>query len=1179
MITGRSWRIAGLVWLTLGLVWPVAAGEPRRTAQVIAASGDLWLKRQASPVWDRIAPTPASPSLLHEGDALLVGANSVATLLLTSPLGRSTAELSPGTHFVYRATAEDVSVFGRLVRGMLHLFRRERGPGGIETPTGTAASEGTEILVAVKEDDSTEIFCIEGLVRFSNPQGGASLRALERSSAVLGGAPTTPEPITVEAVNDAIQWCLYYPAVIDPREIPLSEEERVRLAESLAAYQKGDLINALGLHPRLEEPGSAAERIYSAALLLAVGRVDAVERMLGPLGTPTEDGDERVARLANALRTVIAAVKHRERPDPPPPELASEWLAWSYYAQSRTELEKARSAAQQAEARAPGFGFAAIRRAELEFGFGYTQSAKRAVDRGLLLSPEHAEGWVLRGFIAASENRTRLALECFDQALACQASLANAWLGRGLVKIRKNRLAEGLQDLEIAAALEPQRALLRSYLAKGYAEGAPGLAEREFARAKELDPGDPTAWLYLALYNQRRNRINEAIADLDESIEKNENRALYRSRLLLDQDRAVRAANLARVYQEAGMAEVALLEASRAVSYDYASPSAHLFLANSYDVLRDPRQIHLRYETPWFNELLVANLLAPVGMGNLSQNISQQEYSRLFEREGVGLSSRTEYFSRGRWRQVGSHYGAYGNTGYALDVDYLSDPGQRPNEDLEDLALWLKVKQQITPQDGLLLWANLHDYESGDVRPYYDPDQAARGLRVSERQAPNLFAGYHRAWQPGHHTLALVGYLDDRLTLDAPQTGSWVFGTNRAGDPIAFPAPAQWSYRRELAVFSGEGQQVATVGAHTLVAGGRLQIGAARVKSSDLSGPDIFIEWPGNQSLEENLVQGSIYLYDYWKLDNLVKATEVQVTLGLAYDTLRWPLNSELAPLQPGGQTTDQWSPKAGLLWSLSPGTSLRASWGRSLRGAYHERSLRLEPSVVGGLNQAYRSIAPESVSDLAGGQWPGAEQTVWGLAFGHRLMSRTWLTLSGQVLEEAGSRYFGAFSTSAWTSEAAVPEPYEQELRYREQSVGIALDQLLGEYWSLGIRYRLVTADLESRFPSLPEALSQTTGEDFNGTLHHLALRAHVNLPTGLFGSLEAHGWQQSNAGYTPDRPGDAFWHIDLFLGYRFPRRHAEVRVGILNVTDRDYRLNPLNLHPYLPRERTFTCQLRLDF
>jgi hypothetical protein len=51
------------------------------------------------------------------------------------------------------------------------------------------------------------------------------------------------------------------------------------------------------------------------------------------------------------------------------------------------------------------------------------------------------------------------------------------------------------------------------------------------------------------------------------------------------------------------------------------------------------------------------------------------------------------------------------------------------------------------------------------------------------------------------------------------------------------------------------------------------------------------------------------------------------------------------------------------------------------------------------------------------------------------------------------------------------------------------------------------------------------------------------------------------------------------VFVGYRFPRRYAEVRLGILNLTDSDYRLNPLSLHSALPRERTFIASLRLNF
>jgi len=36
---------------------------------------------------------------------------------------------------------------------------------------------------------------------------------------------------------------------------------------------------------------------------------------------------------------------------------------------------------------------------------------------------------------------------------------------------------------------------------------------------------------------------------------------------------------------------------------------------------------------------------------------------------------------------------------------------------------------------------------------------------------------------------------------------------------------------------------------------------------------------------------------------------------------------------------------------------------------------------------------------------------------------------------------------------------------------------------------------------------------------------------------------------------------------------------VGVLNLTDQDYRLNPLNLYPDLPRSRTFAASLQFNF
>src|SRR5208282_5036295 len=205
--------------------------------------------------------------------------------------------------------------------------------------------------------------------------------------------------------------------------------------------------------------------------------------------------------------------------------------------------------------------------------------------------------------------------------------------------------------------------------------------------------------LYLALLRQEENRVNEAIGGLEQSEALNDNRAVYRSRQLLDEDAAVRGANLAGIYQDAGMEEVSVSEATRAVNADYGNYSAHWFLANSYNQLRDPNQVNLRYETPWETEYLLANLLSPVSAGTLSQAVSQQEYGKLFERDGSGVASSTEYLSRGAWTQSASEYGTYGDSSYAVDTLYRFDPGQRPNNDTSQLTAAAEVKEAVTAHD------------------------------------------------------------------------------------------------------------------------------------------------------------------------------------------------------------------------------------------------------------------------------------------------------------------------------------------------------------------------------------------------------------------------------------------------------------------------------------------------
>src|SRR5437867_4964369 len=156
------------------------------------------------------------------------------------------------------------------------------------------------------------------------------------------------------------------------------------------------------------------------------------------------------------------------------------------------------------------------------------------------------------------------------------------------------------------------------------------------------------------------------------------------------------------------MTDPSFREAARSANIDYANFSSHLFLANSYNELRDPKQVNLRYETPWLSEFLLANLLAPVEAGALSQTVSQQEYSRLFERNRLGLVSSTEYRSNGDWQQGAAQYGLYNQFAYAVDVFYQSLNGWRANNDLDQLTWSPQLKYQVTPNDSLYLQAVIY---------------------------------------------------------------------------------------------------------------------------------------------------------------------------------------------------------------------------------------------------------------------------------------------------------------------------------------------------------------------------------------------------------------------------------------------------------------------------------------
>jgi predicted Zn-dependent protease len=1179
---GLGWRARGSIavllfttalWADGRSGWAAALEMNPPVTMILTVEGKVEAARRGTQQWLEARTN----QVLAAGDRLRTGLRSRATLRLSDLSVLRVNELT--TLEIQPPPQPGAKAMLDLRSGATYLFNRER-PTEIQfrTPLASGAIRGTEFNLAVAENGRTELTLLDGEVSLSTPRGDLVLQSGEQGVVEPGQAPRkTP---ALEAIN-IIQWVLYYPAVVDPDEISFSADEKQVLAESLAAYRSGDLLKALEAYPENRPPVTDADKIYHAALLLAVGQVQQTEALLNTL--------QASSPLAQALREVFAAVKGQTFTPADAPTTGSEWIARSYYWQSRSKLDDALKAAREAVKKSPNFGAAWIRLTEMEFCFAHTGDALKAVDKGLELSPRNAQGLALKGFLLSARRDFRYARLYFELAIATDGALGNAWLGRGLLKIRSGHGADGRADLQVAATLEPQRSLLRSYLGKAwsYTHDA-ARAAKELDLAKRLDPNDPTPWLYSALLDQQYNRINEAVGALERSKELNDNRSVYRSRLLLDQDRAVRSANLAAIYRDAGMFDVGFREASRAVSYDYGNYSAHLFLAESYDAFRDPRTLNLRYETPFFSELLVSQLLAPVGGGNLSQNVSQQEYSRLFDSDHLGVYSETEYFSSGDWVQYGSQYGTVKDFSYAIDVFYSSLNGYRPNNDLEQLQLSGRFKQQITPSDSVFLQASYYKTESGDILQYYNQDSANPALRIEERQEPNLYLGYHHEWAPGVHTLLLGARLHDRLEATNPIAPVFTLNQSAAGDvtnvvlsPVN-PDSARFfdGFESEFVTYSAELQQIWQHRAHTLVVGGRVQIGD--VDTDDVLTLPPFGAFSVNYNNPASLTNVSTDLdrYSAYAYYSLQVIEPLQLTAGLSYDYLNYPVNTDYPPLSNEQTHKDQLSPKAGFISTPWKNSTLRFAFTRSLGGLFYDNSVRLEPTQLAGFTQAYRSLIPESVV----GPVPGSSFETFGFAFDQKLPSRTYLGIVGELLCSSADRTIGAFTNTGPLTlfpppVTAGPSSTQESLDYVEKSLLVNVNQLIGNEWALGARYRLTHADLDDTFTGIPAGATQNPSRDVSATLNQLYLYVLYTHSSGLFSQFDAIWTSQSNHGYTPDQPGDDFWQYNFWVGWRLWRRQVEARVGVLNLSGRDYNLNPLTLYTELPRQRTLALSLKFYF
>jgi hypothetical protein len=186
---------------------------------------------------------------------------------------------------------------------------------------------------------------------------------------------------------------------------------------------------------------------------------------------------------------------------------------------------------------------------------------------------------------------------------------------------------------------------------------------------------------------------------------------------------------------------------------------------------------------------------------------------------------------------------------------------------------------------------------------------------------------------------------------------------------------------------------------------------------------------------------------------------------------------------------------------------------------------------------------------------------------------SRTYAGIQAQRLNTDVDRTVGALALDDFTPPFVTTSTLEQ-LRCHENSIGASINQLLGDDLVVGASYTFDRVELGDVYPNIPVAGYATTQHN---DLHETAGYVLFNHPSGLFARADATWYHQINS--QAGQPGDDFVQENLYVGYRFLHRHAELMFGILNLSGQNYNLNPLNTYMELPRERSYIVRLNFVF
>jgi len=1075
----KNQQLLWLCWLSLVVfalpanLW--AQGTCNPVAQIVSVQGEIRLNGD---VLDNAAAMRTYTNICV-GDLISAGQLSRATIAILN----TDAVIRIDQNTELRLNVEEIAdpSFLEVLKGAINILSPAPVDLGVKTAFVNAAVEGTEFHVRVERDQAT-VTVLEGRVSVTDSDGRNELAVIENqaASAKRGQAPTLDASVDATNIGTAVQWAHFYPPVLDYKKpMPaLTASDPLFHTRQAAQYLDAGAVDsarqAIEAAKRLDNDN---EEAWALSLIIELAQYD------------------RTPKRTRLIREFLDAAQERTFAAP------AALIALSYAQQWNFNLQGALNSLQTAAEIDKDNVLVMARLSEVWLSLGDLDKAEKKARRAKDISADARADTVL-GFAYLAQIKITEAEAAFTDAIGESPSDPLPRLGLGLAKIRRGDLGGGRLEILAASGEDQGSAILRSYLGKTYYEEKLGPLDKEqYEIAKALDPNDPTAWFYDAIRLQTTNQPVEALHNLKKSIALNDNRAVYRSRLLLDQDLAARSASLARIYRDLGFENIALLEGWKSVNQEPGNHSGHRFLADVYSTLP-------RHQIARTNELFRSQILQPINVSPIKPQLAEpnlfvldkagpselsfNEFNPIFDRDRMALEVSGVIGGNDTKGDDVVLYGISDRWSYSFGQYHFETDGFRENNDLDQDVFNGFVQFRPTYKTSIQGEVRSTDTETGDLSLRFDPDNFISSQR-EEEEVDSLRLSLRHSFSIRSEFLASGVFQDAEGTLNLPPTLS------AETELDGYQLQAQHIYT---------GDRFSTVGGLSYVEN---DIDETLNITTMLPVPPFVVEI--SQASSTTVEHSSAYIYA-----NLRHFRNLTITVGGSADFLN-------------GRTVDEdlFNPKIGLIWEPRDGTTFRAAAFRTIQRPFISKQNiqpSLEPTQVAGFNQFFFGVEGEEV---------------WRYGVG---------------LDQSLSK---DFFVGAEYSERDRDVPITVVMPVPLVSI-IDADEKLGRAYAYWTPKSSFTVGTEYQYEEIDNG-----GESFDQgatelETHRISLRFNYFSKNGLSAGFDATYVDQEgifldvNSGIEP-AGADEFWSLDASLRYRLKNRRGIVSLTLINALDEEFR------------------------